>query len=112
MKRRLQKLSLEFLVKLRDALQMGADACQERIEKMEPKISVKPNTQEVDKLPWETKQGSKGNYFQTSKAATNNHVTFQALQKYVKDHSGLCALNGWRYWFHNQDENTLDRRRV
>ena len=104
---------LEGWVLLRDGLTTATDGVQKIIESQEPKKdSVKPNPQEVEKLPWETKQGSKGEYEQTSKATTNNHVTFQALQKYVKDHKGFCALNGWRYWFDRNNETVIDRRKI
>ena len=80
--------SVDFLVKLRDAAQMMADAANEQLEKMAPP-SVKYGEKDFDALFWETKQGSKGEYQQTSKNATNNHPVFQALQAVLKEKKGF-----------------------
>ena len=66
---------------------------------------------EYDKLFWEKREGAKGIFERTSKKATNNHSTFQALQKTVKEHKGFCHIGGYRYWFDQNDEDVIDRRK-
>lgn len=104
------KMSVDFLVKMRDAATMIADACNEELEKIAPS-SIKYNEEAVNKLPWETKTGSKGEYQQTSKQTTNNHPDFQALQAIVKKKNGFCILGGYKYWQHQGATDIIDRRR-
>ena len=103
-------MSVDFLVKLRDAAQLIADAANEQLEKMVPP-EVKYDEQDFEKIFWETKEGSKGPYQQTSKRATNNHETFQMLQKILKEHNGFWQSKTYRYWFDNQDPDVIDRRK-
>jgi hypothetical protein len=101
--------SVDFLVKLRDAAQMMADAANEQLEKMAP-AETKYNEEDFNKLFWETKEGSKGPYTQTSKKATNNSEIFQTLQKIVKEHDGFWQSKTHKYWFHQSDQDCIDRR--
>ena len=103
-------MSVDFLVKLRDAAQMIADAANEQLEKMVP-ASTKYNEEAVNKLPWETKTGGKGEYQQMSKQATNNHPDFQAVQAIVKEKGGFCILGSYKYWQHQGATDIIDRRR-
>ena len=48
--------NIEFLVKLRDAAEMIADAANEQLEKMAPP-EVKYGEKDFDSLKWETKAG-------------------------------------------------------
>jgi len=56
--------NIDFFVKLRDAVQMTADAANEQLEKMAP-LGVKYNKRVFDNLMWETKSGTKGDCQQT-----------------------------------------------
>jgi hypothetical protein len=102
--------SVEFLVKLRDAAQLIADAANEQLAKNAP-TQVKYDPEDFDKLFWETKTGTKGEYEQTSKRATNNHEIFQTLQRILKEKKGFCILGGYKYWTHQGDVNVIDRRK-
>lgn len=99
-----------FVVKLRDASQMIADACEEYLEKHAP-TDKRAKAKDFDKLPWEDREGAKGPFQRTSKNATNNGEVFQALQAFVKDHDGFCQLAGYIYWFDNKNPNVIDRRK-
>lgn len=102
-------MSVDLLVKLRDAHQMAADALNDEIEKKAP-VEVKHDSKDFDKLAYTEKQGSKGPYYQTSKEANNNSQLFQDLQKIVKDHKGFCQFGNFKYWFDRSNEDIIDRR--
>lgn len=99
--------SIDFLVKLRDAAQMIADAANEELEKKAP-----PEVKEdFDKLSWEAKQGSKGPYEQTYKELCKNSSLFQALQTILKEHNGFVHLGEYRYWLDRGNPDIIDRRK-
>jgi len=100
---------VEFLVKLRDAAQMVADAANEQLEKQKP-AEAKRDVKDFDGLFWENKNGAKGPFQRTSKRANNNHPVFEDLQKIIKDHNGFVKLGNYSYWFDNRDPNVIDRR--
>lgn len=102
--------SVDFLVKLRDAAQMIADAANEQPEKM-ALPTVKYSDEDFNKLFWDRKSGAKGEYEQTSKKATSNSPVFQALQAILKEKRGFCQLGAYKYWFHQNDADVIDRRR-
>lgn len=97
---------VDMLVKLRDGLQMAIDGIQEYLESKSPR-----EEDDYGKLFWETRQGEKGPYQQTSKAANSNCDLFQALQKNLKQHNGFWRHQGFTYWFHQGDFGVVDRRR-
>lgn len=66
--------------------------------------------EDFNALFWETKEGTKGKYQQTSKKATNNHLAFQALQRKLKEHNGFCIIGSFKYWTHRNDLDVIDRR--
>lgn len=103
-------MSVEFLVKLRDAAQMVVDAANEQLEKTAP-VGAKYNDKDFDKIFWENREGAKGSYQQTSKRATNNHEIFQALQAILKEHKGFCTIGAYKYWFDNNNPDVIDRRK-
>lgn len=103
-------MSVEFLVKLRDAAQMMADAANEYLEKQAP-ADVKASEQDFGKLFWEDLQGNKGPFQRTSKKANNNSDVWQALQAVLKEHKGFCHIGAWKYWFDNNDPEVIDRRK-
>lgn len=102
--------SVEFLVKLRDAAQMITDATNEQLEKMAPS-EVKYGEKDFDSLKWETKSGTKGEYQQTTKEANNNNEVFQALTQILQDHEGFWQSSIHKYWFHQDNQYIIDRRK-
>jgi len=103
-------MSVEFYVKLRDAGQLMADAANEQLEKMTPP-SVKHSEKDFDSLKWETKEGTKSPYEQTTKEANNNSEVFQALQQILSDHKQFWQSSSHKYWNHQGDADTIDRRK-
>ena len=103
-------MSVEFLVKLRDACQMIADACEEYLEKQIPKEkSVK--TEDLDKLSWTEKEGTKGNYEQATKEANQDSENFRALRQVLQDHKGFWQNSAHKYWNHQGNPDIIDRRK-
>jgi len=102
--------SVEFLVKLRDAAQMIADAATEQLEKMTPP-EVKYDNKDFENLKYETKSGSKGDYQQASKEANENSEVFRALQKLLVDKGGFWQSSTHKYWIHSGNTDLIDRRR-
>lgn len=96
---------IEFLVKLRDAAQMIADAAEEYLEGLAPVA-----TKKYDQLNWTQKEGRKGPYQQTSKAANNNSAEFRALQYQLKGHNGFWQTRKHKYWLHRGNPDIIDRR--
>jgi hypothetical protein len=104
-------VSVEFLVKLRDAAQMVANAANEQLEKMAPP-EVKASEEDYDKLFWEKTTGAKGEYEKTSKKATQNHPIFQALQERLKKHNGKGRFAPYFYWTFDKDPDTIGRKKL
>jgi vacuolar-type H+-ATPase subunit E/Vma4 len=103
-------MSVEFLVKLRDATQMIADAANEQLEKMTPS-EVRYGENDFDSLKWETKSGTKGEYQQTTKEANDNNEVFQALKQILQDHKSFWQNSSYKYWFHQNNPDIIDRRK-
>ena len=80
------------------------------IEKMAPS-EVKYDSKDFDSLKWETKEGTKASYQQTTKEANQNNDVFQALKKILQSHKGFWQNSSHKYWFHQNNENIIDRRR-
>ena len=100
---------VEFLVKLRDAAQMMADATNEYLETMAP-VDVR-DLGDFGSLKWTEKEGSKEPYQQTTKAANDNSKEFQTLQQKLKDKGGFFQTKGFKFWTHRDDPETIDRRK-
>jgi len=103
-------MSVEFLVKLRDAAVMMADAVNEELEKRAPP-EVKHSEADFDKLFWEDLQGGKGPFQRTSKMANSNSPVFQGLQAILKEHKGFCHIGSYKYWYDQGNPDVIDRRR-
>ena len=69
-------------------------------------------TADFNKLFWEKKEGVKGPYEQTSKRATNNSDIFQALQAKLREHNGFWQHRAFKFWFHQQNQDIIDRRKT
>jgi len=96
-----------LVVKLRDAAAMIEEACNEYLEKQTPKDE---ENVDYDKLLWAEKKGEKGPYQQTSKQNNGNNDLWQTLQKKLKEHGGFWQTKTHRYWFHQNDQDVIDRR--
>ena len=103
-------MSAEFVLKMRDAFQMIADACDEYLQKQVPK-DKKAESEEFDKLSWTSKEGTKGNYEQTTKEANQDSEVFRVLQKVLKDHKGFWQNSTHNYWNHQDNLDIIDRRK-
>ena len=75
-------------------------------------LSATDQTQTVnpDKLFWEKKQGSKGEFEQTSEKANQNSDEWKALVAKLKAKSDFWQDASKKYWFHNKNEAVIDRR--
>jgi hypothetical protein len=102
---------VEFLVKLRDAAAMMADAANEYLESLAPP-EAKEEALDYSKLFWEKKQGEKGEYEQTSEKVNQNCDLWKKLKAKVKEHKGFWLNSGYKFWFHQQDESVIDRRKA
>jgi len=103
-------LSVDFYIKVRDGAQLIADAANEQLEREAPP-EVKLTKEDVDKLSWTDKEGTKANYQQTTKDANNNSEVFQALQKILSDRKGFWQSFGYKWWFHQKNQGIIDRRK-
>lgn len=102
---------LEILVDFGNALEVAVVNMKRQIAEV---VGVAPTTAVVadfNKLPWETKQGTKGEYGQTSKRSTNNNDIFKVLQAKLREHNGFWQYQGFKFWFHQQDQDVIDRRK-
>jgi hypothetical protein len=82
----------EFLVKLRDATTMIADAAQERLEKLAPVGGAKWT---ADKIKWTSAQGSSGEY---QRSEDVDSIDFKELLKDLVAHNGKLYHDGYFYW--------------
>jgi len=103
-----EDLALEALLEFLNAAEAGIASAKHMIAEKKGVLSELPD---FDKLFWEKRQGNKGEYEQTSKSSNNNSNIFQRLQQELKDHKGFWQHNGYKYWFHQQDQDVIDRRR-
>jgi len=81
------------LVKLRDAAQQIADACEEQLEKMAPdktKTSWNP-----ERIKWQQAEGTKGSY---ERSEDVNNTDFKAMLKEIQEHQGKLSRDGYFYW--------------
>lgn len=75
------------------------------------KEEMKPEAKDFDSLKWNIKTGGKGNYEQTTNESNQNNEVFQTLQKILKEHKGFVQLGGFKIWNHQNDPDTIDRRK-
>jgi hypothetical protein len=85
----------------------------QRVAEAEKPVTVvtedkKPTEAQFNAPNWVTKDGSKGNYQQAENDKTE---TFRIIQQYVKSKGGFCNIHGFKTWFHNNNENIIDRKR-
>lgn len=103
-------MSVEFLVKLRDAAQMIADAANDYLEKESP-VNDRDKTEDLEKLEWTEIEGTKSPYQQTTKEANKDNEIFRALQQTLKEHKGFWQNSVHKYWNHQGAVDIIDRRK-
>ena len=103
--------SVDFLVKLRDAAVMISDACEEYLEKLAPK-EEKKDAHKYDSLFWETKQGNKGEYEQTSEKANGNSELWQDLKSWLEKNQGKARLGEFFFWQFSNEPTTVGRKKT
>lgn len=99
---------VEFLVKLRDAAAMIADACEDYLGTKAP-VEVR-EFGDFNGLKWTEKAGGKGPYEQTTREANNNSKEFQVLQGKLKEKGGFYQTKGYKFWDHQNNQDVIDRR--
>lgn len=101
----------EILVDYANAQEAAAVNMKQQIYKRVKTAQAKYDEKDFNGLKWETKEGTKGEYQQTTKEANQNNEIFQALQQILKDHSGFWQSSAHKYWNHRDDKDTIDRRK-
>lgn len=99
-------MSVEFLVKLRDAGTMIADAANEELEKRNP--TKKKWIWSIEKIVWVEATGAKGIYFRANPDLKN--PDFKALLEDSKAHGGKLQRDGEFLWLFS-DMCTIGRKR-
>jgi len=102
-----EELSIEALLEFLNAVEAGVASAKNLIAH---KKNLTPHL-DYDGLGWVTREGTKGAYEQCSRANSKIEV-FDGLAAELKEHGGFWQHKGCRYWFHQNDENTIDRRKV
>jgi hypothetical protein len=77
-------------------------------EATEPKPVQKPTEQQFNSPQWTTKTGTRGDYQQIE---NDKSQEFKILAEYVKSKGGFCNIYGYKTWFHNNNENLVDRKK-
>jgi len=83
---------VEFLVKLRDGLQMAVDSIEEYLEKISP--ADRP-AWDPEKIAWSPDEGPKGPY---ERSEDVNNLQFKAMLKDLGQHDGKLYRDRWFYW--------------
>ena len=100
--------NVEFLVRLRDALQMAADACEEYLQKLTPKeikTAWNPN-----RISWIEANGPSGAYQKASEENNKDNFDFKLLLQDLDEHDGRLTRNHWFYWKFSKN-NTVGRKK-
>jgi hypothetical protein len=110
----------EILLDFANAIESACVSCKRQIAEVfggvEP-AKDKPSSEkealaDFGKLSWESKQGEKGAFEQTSEKANQNCVLWQQLKAKLKENKGFWQHNGFRYWNDMKNENVVDRRPI
>lgn len=86
--------SVEFLVKLRDAALMMADAAGQYLEAMAPADKEKKHY-DINRIKWVEAQGSRGPY---EKSEDVGSADFKALTEDLEVHGGKLSHAGYFIW--------------
>lgn len=99
-------VATEALLNFLDAVEAGVASAKQLIGN---KKRVTPHSN-YNELQWIKKEGTKGEYQQCSRQNSKVEV-FDRLQAELKAHGNFWQHGGYRYWFHQNDENVIDRRK-
>jgi hypothetical protein len=77
-------------------------------EAEEPKEAEKPTEAQFNGFNWVIKTGTRGDYQQIE---NDKSQEFKVLAEYVKSKGGFCNIYGYKTWFHNNNENLVDRKK-
>jgi len=93
--------TVDFLVKLRDALQMAVDACNEYLESLVPPEAKDWNPANIK---WQQTEGPSGPYERATAEDNKGISDFEVLMADLNAHNGKLTRNGFFYWlFSNGD---------
>lgn len=99
-------MSVEFLLKLRDAAQMMADAANEQLERLAPK-----ETEELkwdpSKIQFKAANGARGPF---ERADPESTLHFKNMLQDLKNHDGKLSREGYFYWLFT-DLATVGRKK-
>jgi hypothetical protein len=109
MKEESSDVALEALCSFLDAVEAGISAARETIKNAK---RIEEEKLDFDKLFWEKKTGTKGEFEQTSEKANGNSDLWKKLKARLKEHQGFCQYQGFKFWFDMQNENVIDRRKT
>ena len=98
-----------FVVKLRDAAQMIADACEEYLEKQAP---VNKASWDPSQIKWQRAQGTKGSYerYPAEGQKAESTQDYHNLLADLKSHDGKLSRDGFFYWLF-EDSATVGRKK-
>jgi hypothetical protein len=103
-------VNIDFYVKLRDAAQIIADACNEEVEKTNPaRTEVHYNPENI---PWIRTEGQKGPYERYPAFQQNPDIAnpdYNGLHADLKAHDGKLTRSGIFYWLFTDDQ-TIGRK--
>lgn len=103
-------MSIDFLLKLRDAAQMIADAANEQLEKMgKPAEEVKDHPEVYEKINWENRDSEHGPFQMLRKDNCNDLQLYNHLEASLKQNKNNVSIGDWHYWA--GDEGFIFRRR-
>jgi len=104
-------MSVNFLIKLRDAHQMIADAYNEEIELYKPAEAIEITAYNPENLAWNTAQGSKGPFQAYPKRGEQPNKTsdYTNLLADIKQHKGKLSRAGLFYWLF-ENGTTIGRK--
>ena len=105
-------MDITFLIKLRDAATMIADACNDELEKTNPTKTQHPSNIEYEKIPWITAKNQKGEQYERYPAyqqqADKTNQNYMALLQKIKQEK-YHKHGGLNYWIF-KDETTIGRK--
>ena len=95
---------IEFLVKMRDGLQMAVDSIEEYLEKISP---ADQPLWDPSQIAWGQAEGPSGAY---ERSEDVNNLEFKAMLKDLQDHKGKMNREGWFYWVF-ENGHTVGRKK-
>ena len=98
------------IIEYLDAVGIAEQKLKVELANQDLPTSDQTQTVEPGKLFWQKKQGSKGEFEQTSEKANQNSDAWKALAAKLKANGGFWQDAAMKYWFHNKNEAVIDRR--